>query len=46
MCVVAGIDIEEFKRVVGIWLGERESSKFWFSVLNDLRNRGVNDVLL
>lgn len=31
---------------MGIWIGENESSKFWLGVLNDLKNRGVNEVLI
>lgn len=34
------------KDVLGIWIGENESSKFWLSVLNDLKNRGVQDILI
>jgi len=34
------------KEVLGIWIGANESSKFWLSVLNDLKNRGVQDVLI
>jgi len=30
----------------GIWIGESESSKFWLSVLNELKNRGVMDILI
>lgn len=40
------IDLEGRKDVLGIWVGEAESSKFWMSVLSDLRNRGVEDVLI
>lgn len=29
-----------------MWIGENETSKFWLSVLNDLRNRGVQDILI
>ncbi len=31
---------------MGIWIGENESSKFWLSVLNDLKNRGVSKVFV
>ena len=34
------------KEVLGIWIGASESSKFWLSVLNDLRNRGLQNVLV
>ena len=44
--VVLGINIDGSKDILGIWIGEHESSKFWLSVLNDLNNRGVKDVYL
>lgn len=42
--IVVGIDGDGFKDVLGIWIGENESSKFWLKVLTDLKNRGVNKV--
>ena len=44
--VVLGITMEGKKDILGIWIGEHESSKFWLSVLNDLKSRGVKDVYL
>ncbi|KKH59507.1 transposase, partial [Methanosarcina mazei] len=44
--VVLGIDLDGFKDVLGIWIGESESSKFWLGVLNELKNRGLEDVLI
>lgn len=44
--VVLGIDLEGYKDILGIWIGDNESAKFWLGVLNDLRNRGVEDVLI
>lgn len=44
--MVIGIDLDGNKDVLGMWIGENESSKFWLSVLNDLRNRGVGDILI
>lgn len=44
--VVLGVNMDGEKEVLGIWVGANESSKFWLSVLNDLRNRGVKDVLI
>lgn len=41
-----GIGLDGMKDVLGIWIGENESSKFWLSVLNDLKNRGVEDILI
>lgn len=39
--VVVGIDEDGFKDVLGLWIGENETSKFWLKVLTDMKNRGV-----
>lgn len=44
--VVLGVNIEGYKDVLGIWIGESESSKFWLMVLNELKSRGVQDILI
>lgn len=44
--VVLAITTEGLKDVIGIYVGEKESSKFWMGVLNDLKNRGVKDILI
>jgi len=44
--MVIGVDLDGNKDVLGIWIGESESSKFWLSVLNELKNRGVSDILI
>jgi transposase-like protein len=44
--VVIGVNLDGEKEVLGVWIGANESSKFWLSVLNDLKNRGVEDVLI
>lgn len=44
--VILGITLDGFKEVLGIWIGESESSKFWLMVLNELKNRGVKDILI
>ena len=41
-----GIDKEGRKEVLGFWIGENESSKYWLNVLNELKNRGVQDILI
>jgi len=43
---VIGINLEGLKEVLGIWVGEAESAKFWLSVLNEIKNRGVKDILI
>lgn len=44
--MVIGIDLEGYKDVLGMWIGENESAKFWLGVLNDLKQRGVKDILI
>ncbi len=44
--IVLGIDKEGYKDVLGIWIGENESSKFWLGVLNEIKQRGVKDILI
>ena len=41
-----GIDKEGRKEVLGFWIGENESSKYWLNVLNEFKNRGVQDILI
>ena len=42
--VVLGINMDGCKDILGIWIGEHKSAKFWLNVLNDLKNRGVQSV--
>ena len=42
--VVFGIQMDGRKDILGVWIGENESAKFWLSVMNDLKNRGIKDV--
>lgn len=44
--VVLGINEDGKKEVLTIVVGENESSKYWLSVLNSLKNRGVQDILI
>lgn len=44
--VVLGVTIEGNKDILGIWIGETESSKFWLGIMNELKNRGVEDILM
>lgn len=44
--VALGITMDGAKDILGVWIGEHESSKFWLSVLNDLKSRGVLTVYL
>lgn len=44
--IAIGIDLDGKKDVLGLWVGENESSKFWLGILNGLKNRGVEDILI
>ena len=44
--VAIGVDLEGQKDVLGLWCSANEGSKFWLSVLTDLKNRGVKDLLI
>jgi len=41
-----GINIEGQKELFSMWLAENEGAKFWLNVLTELKNRGLNDVLI
>ena len=40
------INEDGIKEVLGIYIGENESSTYWLSVLTDLQNRGIEDILI
>lgn len=44
--IVIGVTLDGLKEVVGMWVGENETSKFWLKVLTDLQQRGVKDILI
>lgn len=44
--VILGINTEGKKEVVTITIGDNESAKYWLSLLNELKNRGVKDILI
>ena len=44
--IVLGVTVEGFKEILGIWIGENESAKYWLRVLNELKQRGVKDILI
>ena len=44
--VVIGINKDGYKEILGFWVSETESASFWLKVLNDLKSRGVEDVLI
>lgn len=44
--ICMALDMKGYKDILGIWIGEQEGAKFWLSVCNDLKNRGVKDIIL
>ena len=44
--VVLGINMDGRKEVLGLYIGVNESSKYWLSVFNELKNRGVEDIFV
>ena len=44
--IALGVRMDGTREVLGMWIGENESAKFWTSVMNGMKNRGVNDILI
>ena len=44
--IAIGIDLDGRKDVLGMWVGENESAKFWATELNGLKNRGIEDIFI
>ena len=44
--ILLGINMDGKKDVLGMYVGENESAKFWLTILNNLKNRGVRDILI
>ncbi len=44
--IAIGINLDGRKGVLGMWVGENESAKYWATILNSLRNRGVEDIFI
>jgi transposase-like protein len=44
--VALGVNFEGKKEVLGLWIAENEGAKFWMGVLNELKNRGLEDILI
>jgi transposase-like protein len=44
--VALGVDFEGQKEVLGLWIAENEGAKFWMGVLTELKNRGIQDILI
>lgn len=46
MYLALGINREGRKELLGMWLAENEGARFWLSVLSELKNRGLQDILI
>ena len=44
--LVLGINTEGQKELLGMWIAENEGAKFWLNVLTELKNRGLQDILI
>ena len=44
--IAIGVQMDGVRDVLGMWVGENESAKFWLGILNGLKNRGVRDILI
>lgn len=44
--VALALNMEGHKELLGLWVGEAEGAKFWLSILTELQNRGVQDILI
>jgi transposase-like protein len=44
--VALGLTMEGEKQVLGLWIEQTEGARFWFKVMNELKNRGVEDILI
>lgn len=44
--IVLGINKDGVKEVLGMYIGDAESSKYWLSILNELKNRGLKDIII
>jgi transposase-like protein len=44
--IALGLDMQGKKDVLGLWIGESEGAKFWMGIISELKNRGVEDILI
>lgn len=44
--VAIGVKLNGVREVLGMWIGGNESAKYWLSVLNEIKNRGVEDIMI
>ena len=44
--IAIGVRTDGIREVLGMWIGENESAKYWLGILNGLKNRGIDDILI
>lgn len=44
--IMLGVNMLGMKEILGIWIGENEGAKYWLGLLNEIKNRGVEDILI
>ncbi len=44
--VALGVNRDGMREVLGLWIADNEGAKFWLSVMTELKNRGVQDILI
>lgn len=44
--IALGYNLDGYKEIIGMWIGENESSKYWLKILNEIQARGVKDILI
>jgi putative transposase len=44
--VALGVRVDGTKDILGLWLEQNEGAKFWLRIMNELKNRGVEDILI
>ena len=46
ICLAIGMRASSYKEVLGLWFEQSEGAKFWMSVMNELKGRGTQDILI
>lgn len=46
VCIALGVTRDGEREVLGLWIADNEGARFWLWVMNELRNRGVQDILI
>ena len=44
--IIIGINIDGYKEILGFWIAESESARQWLNIFNELKSRGIQDILL